>query len=128
MISTYSDTGNDDEQLLVYYIEKEGFIYCLFELTTGISQFGETPITLSGWKIPRTKQKLKNQLKALGLKEKEITNGEWKELQEKVDIYLQKEEQSDILSPFYINYENDIPYGKKRLQQDDYRNLFSDTY
>ena len=126
MIVAYSYTRNDDEHLLVYYIEKDGFIYCLSESTTGISRFGETPITLSGWKIPRTNQKLKNQLKALGLKDKEITNGEWKALKEKVDKYLRKEEQSDLLSPFSIDY--DIPYGKNRLQQDDYRNLFSYIY
>ena len=127
MIVVQPDTGNEDEDLLVYYVEKDGFIYCLSELTTGLSYFGETPITVSGWKVPRTKQKLKNQLRKSGVKDRELKDTEvskhWKELNEKVYKYLQKEK-DDSLSPFYIDYENDVPNGTTHLKEDDFRNLF----
>jgi len=116
---------NDDEYLLVYYIEKNGFIYCLSEITTGISRFGETPTTLSGWKVLRNKQKLKNQLKTLGLKDPEFEFNSWDKLRQKVKDYFNEESEEDSLSPFYIDYENVIPKSASHLKETDYHELFN---
>lgn len=56
------ETGDEDEHLLVHYCAKGEVI--LFPIwTNNRGEFGETPTTLSGWKIPRTGQKLSNQMK-----------------------------------------------------------------
>ena len=121
------ETDDIDQYLLVHYMVKDNTIYCLFELTSGVSRFGETPVTLSGWKVPRSGQKLENQLKQLNI----IRKGENFQRDKytnklKQDIYnFANGNSEDDLTPFYIEkYSETLPPGVSYLKKSDFYNLF----